>query len=310
MSPETKRPIIVVTGFLGSGKTTLLRHVLSGSLARSTAVLVNEFGEIGLDHHLVRQLDEQTILLNNGCVCCSVRDDLVQALRNLLDQDQRGAIARIDRLILETTGLADPAPILFTIETNPMLRHHFRVERVVVTADAINGQSHLDRHAVSLKQVAVADDIMITKTDLASPEMVAALTARLRTLNPTAQLTTSVQGVVDPERILATTPTRMTAWQRNPDRTPPTDDAHISETRSVALSFEQPLDWSAFSVWLSMLLYAHGEDILRVKGLLNIGEEGACGVKRRSAHHPHPGASAPVAGCRSALAPYFDYASG
>ena len=156
--------------FLGSGKTTLLRHVLAGQGAHGTAVLVNEFGEVGLDHHLVRQLDEQTILLNNGCVCCSVRDDLVQALSSLLDQEERGAIVPIDRVILETTGLADPAPILFTIETDPMLRHHFRVERVVVTVDAMHGERHLDRQAVSLKQVAAADDLIVTKTDLAPPE--------------------------------------------------------------------------------------------------------------------------------------------
>ena len=271
MSPEPKRPIIVVTGFLGSGKTTLLRHVLSGQPARGTAVLVNEFGEVGLDHYLVRQLDEQTILLNNGCVCCSVRDDLVQALNSLLDQDQRGTIARLDRLIVETTGLADPAPILFTIESDSMLRHHFCADRVVVTVDAVNGQHHLDRHAVSLKQVAVADDIIVTKTDLAPPETVSALIARLRTLNPAAQLTTAVLGEVAPDRILAPRRSRVSAGQIVADAV---DSHHVGETRSVALTFEEPLDWAAFSVWLSMLLYAHGENVLRVKGLLNVGEAG------------------------------------
>jgi G3E family GTPase len=274
MSAERKRPIIVVTGFLGSGKTTLLRHVLTGQPTHGTAVLVNEFGEVGLDHHLVRRLDEQTILLNNGCVCCSVRDDLVQALSSLLDQDQRGATGHIDRLIVETTGLADPAPILFTIETDPMLRHHFRVERVVVTVDAVNGQRHLDRHAVSWKQVAVADDIIITKTDLAPPETVAALTARLRLLNPAAQLTTAVLGEVEPERILAPRHTDVSAQRQVAVATIPPDGQHLGETRSVALTFEQPLDWAAFSVWLSMLLFVHGEDVLRVKGLLNVGEAG------------------------------------
>ncbi|ETW96163.1 CobW family GTP-binding protein [Candidatus Entotheonella palauensis] len=274
MDAETKRPIIVVTGFLGSGKTTLLRHVLSAPSAQGTAVLVNEFGEVGLDHHLVRQLDEQTILLNNGCVCCSVRDDLVQALSSLLDQDQRGAISRIDRVVVETTGLADPAPILFTIGTDPMLRHHFRAGRVVVTVDAMNGQRHLDRHAVSLKQVAVADDIVVTKTDLAPPETVSALVARLRTLNPAAQLTTAVLGEVAPELILAPRHRHLSAGQRIAEATAPTDGQHVDGTRSVSLTFEQPLDWAAFSVWLSMLLYAHGEDVLRVKGLLNVGEAG------------------------------------
>lgn len=274
MSPETKRPIIVVTGFLGSGKTTLLRHVLAQQPAHGTAVLVNEFGEVGLDHHLVRQLDERTILLNNGCVCCSVRDDLVQALSSLLDQDQRGAGPHIDRLIVETTGLADPAPILFTIATDPMLRHHFRVDRVVVTVDAMNGARHLDRHAVSLKQVAAADDIIVTKTDLAPPETVSVLMARLHALNPTAQLTTAILGEVEPARILAPRHRDVSARPQAAVTMTPPDDQHVGETRSVALTFEQPLDWVAFSVWLSMLLYAHGEEVLRVKGLLNVGDAG------------------------------------
>ena len=228
----------------------------------------------GLDHHLVRQLDEQTILLNNGCVCCSVRDDLVQALSHLLDQDQRGAIVRIDRLIVETTGLADPAPILFTIETDPMLRHHFRVARVVVTIDAINGQRHLDHHGVSLKQVTAADNIVITKTDLAPPETVSTLTAHLRSLNPTAQFTTAVLGEVEPAYILAPKHSRRPATRQTTETAMPSDGQHLDETRSIALTFEQPLDWAAFSVWLSMLLYAHGENVLRVKGLLNVGEMG------------------------------------
>ncbi len=274
MSPEVKRPVIVVTGFLGSGKTTLLRHVLAGQPTHGTAVLVNEFGEVGLDHHLVRQLDEQTMLLSNGCVCCSVRDDLVQAFSHLLDQDQRGAIPRIDRLVVETTGLADPAPILFTIETDPMLRHHFRVDHVVVTVDAVNGPRHLDRHAVSTKQVAVADDIIVTKTDLASPDAVSTLVTRLRTINPSAQLTTAVLGEVEPARILAPQYSQRAAALRPADITALTDTSHVGETRAVALTFDQPLDWAAFSVWLSMLLHAHGEDVLRVKGLLNVGEAG------------------------------------
>lgn len=274
MSPEARRPVIVVTGFLGSGKTTLLRHVLAGDEAHGTAVLVNEFGEVGLDHHLVRQLDEQTILLNNGCVCCSVRDDLVQALRTLLDQDQRGAIPPIDRLIVETTGLADPAPIVFTIETDPMLQHHFRVDRVIVTVDALNGQLHFDRHAVSLKQAAVADDIIVTKTDLAPPETVSTLTARLRRLNPAAQLSTAILGEVEPERILAPRRRTLSAALQIPATMAPPEGRHMDGTSSVSLTFEQPLDWVAFSVWLSMLLHAHSEAVLRVKGMLNVGESG------------------------------------
>ncbi len=274
MSRGGKRPITIVTGFLGSGKTTLLRRVLSSPQARNTAVLVNEFGEVGLDHHLVRQLDEQTILLGNGCVCCTVRNDFVHALSNLLDQDQRGAIANFTRVVVETTGLADPAPILFTVGTDPMLRHHFRIARVIATVDAVNGPRHLDRHPESWKQVVVADEIIITKSDMTSPDLMASLHTRLRTINPSARMTTAVFGDVDPDRLLAPddAPTRTT-----PQMTPAFPGGrspHGGETRAMALTFDQPLDWIAFSVWLSMLLHAHGEDVLRVKGLLNVGVEG------------------------------------
>jgi len=275
-----KRPITVVTGFLGSGKTTLLRRVLAGAETRGTAVLINEFGEVGLDHHLVQQVDEQTILLGNGCVCCTVREDLVQALRDLLDQDQRGAIAPLKRLIVETTGLADPAPILFTVETDPMLRHHFRIERVVATVDAVNGNHHLDQHAVSVKQVAAADEVIVTKTDMAASDTTEFLMTRLHTINPSAHYTTSIFGEMDPGWLF-TPGVRNLRAERLPHASPlaaPLSTGETPEpdrgTRSISFTFAQPLDWVAFSVWLSMLLHAHGESVLRVKGLLNVGATG------------------------------------
>jgi G3E family GTPase len=279
----SRRPITLVTGFLGSGKTTLLRHLLAGPEARHTAVLVNEFGEIGLDHHLMQRLDEQTILLGGGCVCCMIRNDLVQALSDLLDRHQRGAIPHLKRVVIETTGLADPAPILFTVATHPMLQHHFDVAGVVTTVDAVNGQRHLDRHAESLKQVVSADEIILTKIDLAQPDTVPALIARLQAINPTARLTTAVFGQVEAHHVLDCRDSRTSAVQHaRASKTAPatalgasgTPSAHGEEIRSLALSFAQPLDWSAFSVWLSMLLHARGEDVLRVKGLLNVGAAG------------------------------------
>lgn len=284
MNRIATRPLTIVTGFLGSGKTTLLRRLLSGRARQGTAVLVNEFGAVGLDHHLVHQLEEQTILLGHGCICCTVRNDLVQALRTLLDQDQRGAIARIDRVVVETTGLADPAPILFTIRTEPMLQHHFHIDRVVVTVDAVNGHRHFDRHAESWKQAVVADDIIVTKTDMASPDTVVSLLLRLRNLNPTARLTTAVFGDVEADWLLESEGNRRSdIWrageaQRLVPPTMPTvpgkDSSHATDIRSLALTFDEPLDWVAFSVWLSMLLHARGESVLRVKGLLNVGTVG------------------------------------
>jgi G3E family GTPase len=282
MNQTTPRPITIVTGFLGSGKTTLLRRFLTGAEAQDSAVLVNEFGEVGIDHHLMQRLDESTMLLGGGCICCTVRDDLVRALRDLLDRDQRGVIPRLKRVIIETTGLADPAPILFTVVTDPVLQHHFRIAGVITTVDAVNGHLHLERHPESLKQVAIADEIIVTKTDLAPPATVATLMARLQALNPTACLTTAVFGNIDPGRmwrpkdsgaaqLASASETATLAAALEASRVRHRD---AGTTRSLALSFTQPLDWIAFSVWLSMLLHARGEDVLRVKGLLNVGVAG------------------------------------
>jgi G3E family GTPase len=249
-----------------------------------TAVLVNEFGEVGLDHHLVQRLDEQTILLGHGCVCCTVRHDLVQALTTLLDRDQRGIIAPLRRIVIETTVLADPAPLVFTVVTDPMLQHHFRIDSVVTTVDAVNGQGHLDQHPVSRKQVALADEIILTKTDLARPDTVATLSGHLRRYNPAARMTTAVLGDLDPHWLLGpqashptvarTTATVSPELLQMPPHSPGAPHPHGTEIRSLALTFTQPLDWIAFSVWLSMLLHAHGEAVLRVKGLLNVGARG------------------------------------
>jgi G3E family GTPase len=284
MNRTTPRPITIVTGFLGSGKTTLLRRLLASPEMHDTAVLVTEFGEVGLDHYLVQRLDEQTILLGHGCVCCTVRHDLVQALTTLLDRDQRGSIAPLRRVVIETTGLADPAPLVFTVVTDPMLQHHFRIASVVTTVDAVNGPLHLDRHPVSRKQVALADEIIITKTDLAPPDTVATLRGRLRRYNPAARMTTAILGDLDPQWLLGpqashaavthstgTVPPELCQRALHP---PGADPPHDTEIRSLALTFTQPLDWIAFSVWLSMLLHAHGEAVLRVKGLLNVGAMG------------------------------------
>lgn len=278
MLDHRKRPITVVTGFLGSGKTTLLRHVLAGIETCGMTVLINEFGEIGLDHHLVQQVEEQTILLGNGCVCCTVREDLVLTLRDLLDQDQRGDIAPLKRLVVETTGLANPAPILFTIETDPMLRHHFCVDQVIVTVDAVNGTRQLDEHEVSVKQVAAADGVIVTKTDMAPPDAVKRLITRLHAINPSAIYTTSVFGEIDPDWLFALNHRNVPGEGRAHALTPIVP-ASINEQldldiQSLSLTFDQPLDWVAFCVWLSMLLHAHGERLLRVKGLLNVGASG------------------------------------
>jgi G3E family GTPase len=316
-SKTTKCPVTIVTGFLGSGKTTLLARLLAEPSMGNVAVLVNEFGKVGLDHHLLRQINERTILLGNGCACCTIRDDLVKTLLDLFAMDERRDIPRLERVIIETSGLADPAPILYTILADPVLQHHFWIDRIITTVDAINGHFHLDRHPESLKQVAIADNIIVTKTDIASGQEVDDLMARLHTLNPSAHIVKAAFGNVDIAMLFSAvqypqtdrrneeylmpplTPadgdhsTRETSnkssgfalGKRLSDEQdadgpstfrskPPGEESHIANIYSLSLTFHEPLDWRAFSLWLSMLLHARGEDVLRVKGLLNVGEEG------------------------------------
>ncbi len=251
-------------------------------------MLVNEFGKVGLDHHLLVRADEKTVLLEHGCVCCTTREDLVGALLDLLDEEGKGGIASLDRVVVETTGLADPAPILFTVFSHPVLQHHYHVDLVISTVDAVNGELHLDRNPESTKQVATADAVVLTKTDIAEPGGIQALRARLRGINPSARMLEAPFGEIDPEELLRPT----AGWSpdeshsgRDPDanRSTPATEAlmtedgdvrHVSRTRSTSLTFDGPVDWAAFGTWLSMLLYARGEDVLRVKGLLDVGEAG------------------------------------
>src|SRR6476646_1122274 len=159
-------PVNLISGFLGSGKTTLLKRMLASPALADTAVLINEFGEVGLDHELLEQLDDNTVLLQSGCLCCTIRGDLADAIRHLDSRRARGEIPAYRRLVIESTGLADPLPILTTVTAEPVLRHHYRLGLVVTTVDAVNGMSHLDRQPESRKQVAVADRLVLTKADL------------------------------------------------------------------------------------------------------------------------------------------------
>ncbi len=160
-------PVNLITGFLGSGKTTLLQKLLASPALADTAVLINEFGEVGLDHQLLERIDDTMVLLQSGCLCCTIRGELAEAIRDLHDKRERGAVPPFRRLVVESTGLADPFPILTTITADPVLRHHFRLGLVITTVDAVNGSGTLDHHPESLKQAAVADRLVVTKTDIA-----------------------------------------------------------------------------------------------------------------------------------------------
>ncbi|MDE1148382.1 MAG: GTP-binding protein [Azospirillaceae bacterium] len=179
-------PISVLTGFLGSGKTTLLSRIIRDPRMARTAVIINEFGEVGLDHLLVSKADENTVLMDSGCICCTIRSDLADTLRDLYMRRLRDEVPEFDRVVIETTGLADPAPILHTLMTDPLVAARFRLDGVVTTVDAVHGMGQLDGQEESLKQAAVADRLVLTKTDIATPEAVDYLKHRLNELNPGA----------------------------------------------------------------------------------------------------------------------------
>lgn len=286
LEAPTHIPVNLITGFLGSGKTTLLQRLIDAPEFADTAVLINEFGAVGIDHHLLEKLDANTVLMQSGCICCTIRGDLKDAVRGLYSRRERGSIPPFRRLAIETTGLADPAPILATFMLEPVIRHHFRLGNVIATVDAVNGIRHLARQPESVKQVAVADRIVLTKTDLADAGQVAAVKARLRRLNPSAALIESANGPVDPARLLAHDihdenhkPREVARWlevvgDRRADgheHARRNDvNAHDAGISAVALAFDKPMDWTAFGIWLSMLLQSRGEDVLRVKGILNV----------------------------------------
>ncbi len=267
-------PLIVITGFLGAGKSTLLNHLLRQPELAGTAVLVNEFGEVGLDHLLVERLDETTVLLNAGCLCCTVRGDLVRALRDLEPRVEAGEVRRV---VVETTGLADPAPILQTLMGDAYAATRFRLDGVVTVVDAVHAMEQLDRQVEAAKQVAVADRLVLTKTDLADP---APVRARLAVLNPAAPILLADHGRLDPALLLeagfdpASRTADVRAWlavdayaghhhHHDPNR-------HDAGIQAFCMTFDRPLHWEGVGTWLEMLIATQGEKLLRVKGILNL----------------------------------------
>src|SRR5262245_42401110 len=192
----------VLTGFLGSGKTTLLNRLLRDPRCKDAAVLVNEFGEIGIDHLLVRNVDENILRTSTGCLCCAMRGDMIGTLRDLYARREKRMVPRFKRMLIETTGLADPAPILHTLMKDPLIATRFRLDGVIATVDAVNGARQLEQQPESVKQAAMADRLLISKTDLAEAEAIDALCARLGTLNPAAKLFTVIHGEIDPAVLL------------------------------------------------------------------------------------------------------------
>jgi G3E family GTPase len=259
-------PLLLLTGALGSGKTTLLRALLRDPRAGNVAVIVNEIGDVLVDHDLVRRVDEKTVVMGSGCVCCSMRSDLADELHDLLYRRSQGAIPPFDRIVVETTGIAEPAPILRTILADAALANQVRLEHVVTVVDAVNAAAQEADSDSWAQQVAAADRLVVSKSDLADAEPVEAM---LRRINPTAELSRVKFGEADLGPLLEPA-TR--GWEV-PDVAPPTDGVEHGVSAGT-VDLPAGVDWTVFGVWLSMLLQAHGDDILRVKGLVDVGTAG------------------------------------
>ena len=270
-------PVAVLTGFLGSGKTTLLGKLLRQPAFARTAVIINEWGEIGLDHELVEASDESFIELSTGCLCCKVRGDLALTLADLLRRRDEGTVAAFERVVIETSGLADPAPILHLLMTDPDLARRLALSGVIATVDAVNGAATLDRHPESVKQAAVADRLIVTKTDLAGG-LPAELEAQLRRLNPSAPVLVASHGVIDAERLFdgglydpAARSLDVARWLGAPEGAD-ADQPHASDIQSFAIAREQPIPAIALTLFLEALAEHCGRDLLRLKGILALAE--------------------------------------
>ncbi len=255
-------PVTVVTGFLGAGKTTLLRHFLASPEGEGTAVIVNEYGAAGIDDALVRDSADETVLLGNGCICCITRSDLQLALRRLVFDRERGTVPPFVRVVIETSGLADPAPILQTFSTDRALGGEFHIDVVLAVVDAVNGEAALDAAPESRKQVILADRLVISKTDLAAPAAVERLTRRLHQLNPRAAIDIAVNGALDPSRIVEPVTGERSGFVAEAE--------HGDSIASFVLEQDPPMEWPVFARTMETLIALRGEDVLRVKGILNV----------------------------------------
>lgn len=283
---ETRWPVTLLTGMLGSGKTTLLRHLLRQPAMRGAAVLINEIGEIGLDHHLVERVDGDVILMKSGCLCCTVRADLPQALSGLRRRWLNDSAMDFHSVIIETTGLAEPGPILTQLATNPLIAEDFPLSAVAVTVDAVHASSQLAARPEARRQVAVADLVVLTKTDLVSPARTRQVRRKIARLNPGGVKVSAIGGQLDAAAFTNLNPTRAEEgrcgevarrWLADAPRHRTTglvaQSAEATDHEgvwSISLRAEAPLDWRATQHCLAAVVSEFGPSLLRLKGLLDI----------------------------------------
>ncbi|OHV13105.1 CobW family GTP-binding protein [Kushneria phosphatilytica] len=317
-------PVTLLTGFLGSGKTTLLNQLVRQPEMSRTLVVINEFGEIGLDHQLFSATDEtQVMAMDSGCVCCTIRGDLAQTLRNATWRFAREGKRQFDRVIIETTGLADPAPIMHTLMTDERIATRYRLDGIVSIVDASHGQSTLNHHTEAVKQSAVADLLLITKSDLASPEEVSGLQARLSSINPGARQQRIINGEINARNLMGLGLLDADGLRSNPQRwlathtaTPPAFGAmqfstafnqqtssfpgfaqghtgsdrnrHDDHIRAHCFTLSTPIQRERFEAWLELMLSLMGDNMLRLKGILNIAGHNRPSVIHGVQHVFHP----------------------
>ena len=295
-------PVTILTGFLGSGKTTVLNSLLKLPDLKDTAVIVNEFGEVGIDHLLVEQAFENAVLLKNGCICCTVRGDIADTLATLWQQVEAGEIPSFSRIVIETTGLADPAPVAHTLMDEAAIDYACKLDGIVTTVDAVHILGQLQRQEEARKQVALADRILLTKTDMVKSEQQASVMQALRQLNPRAPVRVVLNGAAQAEDVFGLAPDPDTAnsfqqWLMAPEEPDSHHDhdhdhehhhdhshahghhhgddpfRHDAEIGSVVVTSAEPLRLPALQAWLDSLLSLHGQDILRLKGIVRVQDE-------------------------------------
>ena len=291
--PDARLPVAILTGFLGSGKTTLLNRMLRNPAMADTAVIVNEIGAVGLDQYFLDEADSDVVMLSNGCLCCMVRDDLEDTVSRLYARRTSGDLPAFWRLVIETTGLADPGPVMESFLANPMLSRCFRLACVATTIDVPYADRHLDEYYEAVRQVAMADRILITKDDLADAEQTASVEARLRRVNPSAEIVRAKDAdpslVFEPAAPLSRGG-RTTTYRQAPAQSPrPALDhggggLHEQRVASFTVVLDEPIEWRPFADWLRALRVQHGDRLLRLKGILNVRGE-ALPISIHGVHH-------------------------